>query len=638
MPEKSDNPFQFWQELKRRKVIRVIIGYLAAGYVILELTSIIVDPFGLPGWTIKLVFILLCVGFIIAILLSWIFDITPDGIRKTESQNAVKSKTKPKSGKRKLKASDVIIAALLVAVCILAFPRIFNNDKLDDIRGEDGRISVAVMPFENLSGDSLLNVWQDGFQNLLISTLSNSSELQVRQYQTMSTILNQKRSINQASMTPALVREIALNLETKTFITGKILKAGEKVRVNAQLVNAESEEIYKTYQIDWNDDDDVFVMADSLSGMIRNYLEIKKLIEAYNSPGITQLSSTNSAEAFQYYLHGWDAFGKMDLHSTVGWLSKAIEIDSSFVTAYIFLSFTYVAGLDFKQSKMWCEKAYLKRNQLPVREKLFLDHLYAYHYETPHIEINLCKQILEIDEMNTTYWHFLGDAYYRLNQYREASVYWEKVLDIHEKWGTGFGIPHFYYWMGESLHKLGKHERESEVYKIGLKALPNTTMIIGRQAACALSQGEMVEAEKYIDEYKTIGTIYSWSESQLLAQLGYLYSYADQNDEAENYYRQALELDPGNSERMHDLAWHLIDHDIDIDEGMKLVEKSLEIKPYDSYILDTYGWGLYKQGKYEEALKVLNKSWELRGPYDPDIYEHIQETEKALATSTTDET
>ena len=61
MPEKSDNPFQFWQELKRRKVVRVIIGYLAAGYVILELTSIIADPFGLPGWTIKLVFILLCV-------------------------------------------------------------------------------------------------------------------------------------------------------------------------------------------------------------------------------------------------------------------------------------------------------------------------------------------------------------------------------------------------------------------------------------------------------------------------------------------------------------------------------------------------------------------------------------------------
>jgi TolB-like protein/Tfp pilus assembly protein PilF len=638
MPEKSDNPFQFWQELKRRKVIRVIIGYLAAGYVILELTSIIADPFGLPGWTIKLVFILLCVGFIIAILLSWIFDITPDGIRKTGSQNAVKNKTKPKSGKRKLKTSDVIIAALLVAVCILAFPRIFNNDKLDDIRDEEGKISVAVMPFENLSGDSLLNVWQDGFQNLLISTLSNSDELQVRQFQTMSSIMNQKKSVHQASMSPSLVREIALNLETRTFITGKILKAGDKVRVNAQLVNAESEEIYKTYQIDWNDDDDVFVMADSLSGLIRNYLEIKKLIEAYNSPGITQLSFTNSAEAFQYYLHGWDAVGKMDLQSAVGWLSKAIEIDSGFVNAYIFLSFTLVAGGENKLSKIWCEKAYNKREKLPVREKLYLDHLYAYHYETPREEIYFCKQILEIDEMNTNYWHFLGDAYYRLNQYREATVVWENLLDIHEKWGTGFGIPYFYSWMGESLHKLGDHERENEVYKIGLKALPNTTMIIERQAACALSQGEMVEAEKYIDEYKTIGTIYSWSESLILARVGSTYSIAGLIDEAENYYRQALELDPGNLERMHDLAWHLIDHDIDIDEGVKLVEKSLEIKPGNSYILDTYGWGLYKQGKYEEALKVLNKSWELRGPYDPVIYEHIRETEKALATSTTDET
>jgi len=638
MPEKSDNPFQFWQELKRRKVIRVIIGYLAAGYVILELTSIIADPFGLPGWTIKLVFILLCVGFIIAILLSWIFDVTPDGIRKTESHSAVKSKAKPKSGKRKLKLSDVIIAVLLVAVCILAFPRVFNNDKLEDIRGEDGRISVAVMPFENLSGDSLLNVWQDGFQNLLISTLSNSSELQVRQFQTMSSILNQKKGVNQASMTPSLVREIALNLETRTFITGKILKAGEKVRVNAQLVNAESEEIYKTYQIDWNDDDDVFAMADSLSGMIRNYLEIKKLIEAYNSPGVTELTSTNSAEAFQYYIHGWEAFGKLDLQSVAGWLSKAIEIDSGFVNAHIFLSFTYVAAGEYKQSKIWCEKAYNKRAKLSVRERLYLDHLYAYHYETPHEEINFCKQILEIDEMNSNYWHFLGDAYYRLNQYREATFYWEKVLDIHEKWGTGFGIPHLYFWMGESLHKLGEHERENEVYNIGLKALPNTTMIIGGQVTCALSLGEIAKAEDYIDVYKNIATKRSWSESQLLANLGTIYLNADKYDKAEYFYRQALELDPGNSYRMHDLAWHLIDNDIDIDEGVKLVEKSLEIKPDLPHILDTHGWGLYKQGKYEEALEVLNKSWELRGTYSPEIYQHLQEAKKAFSTLSTDET
>ena len=85
MFDKPDNPFRFWKELKRRKVIRVIIGYLASAYVILELTSIIAEPFGLPQGSIKLVFVLLCAGLVIAIYLSWVYDFTPEGIKKTES-------------------------------------------------------------------------------------------------------------------------------------------------------------------------------------------------------------------------------------------------------------------------------------------------------------------------------------------------------------------------------------------------------------------------------------------------------------------------------------------------------------------------------------------------------------------------
>ena len=81
MPEK---PHNFWEELKRRKVIRVIIGYAAAAYVLLELTSIIAEPLGLPEWTINFVLILLCIGFVITIVVSWIYDFTPKGIEKTK--------------------------------------------------------------------------------------------------------------------------------------------------------------------------------------------------------------------------------------------------------------------------------------------------------------------------------------------------------------------------------------------------------------------------------------------------------------------------------------------------------------------------------------------------------------------------
>ena len=238
MPQQSHNIFHFWQELKRRKVIRVIIGYLASAYIILELISIVAEPFGLPDWTLKLVFVLLAVGFILIVILSWIFDVTPEGIKKTESKKAMKDSSRAVPVRRKLKASDIIITILLIAVCVLIYPRIFNRDNLKDIRDEAGKISVAVMPFENLSGDSLLNIWQSGFQNLLISTLSTSPELQVRHYQTMSAILDQSEIVYQSSISPSFVRELAKNIRSRTYLYGKIMQAGENIRINAQLVNA----------------------------------------------------------------------------------------------------------------------------------------------------------------------------------------------------------------------------------------------------------------------------------------------------------------------------------------------------------------------------------------------------------------
>ena len=86
-----------------------------------------------------------------------------------------------------------------------------------------------------------------------------------------------------------------------------------------------------------------------------------------------------------------------------------------------------------------------------------------------------------------------------------------------------------------------------------------------------------------------------------------------------------------NPTRLNDLAWFLIDNDINVNEGVDLIHKSLELKPDDWYSLDTKGWGFYKQGRYEEALKVLEDAWDLRPVYHQEGYEHIQEAKKALS-------
>ena len=93
MPDKSSNFEQFWQELKRRKVVRVITVYAAASFVILELVSIIAEPLQLPDWTLALVIVLLCIGFIITVILSWVYDITPEGIEKTKPVKKIQHET-----------------------------------------------------------------------------------------------------------------------------------------------------------------------------------------------------------------------------------------------------------------------------------------------------------------------------------------------------------------------------------------------------------------------------------------------------------------------------------------------------------------------------------------------------------------
>ena len=120
MSGKPNKLSQFWQELKRRKVVRVITVYAASAFVILELASIVVDPLNLPEWTLSLIIVLLCIGFVIAIILSWVYDITPEGVHKTPSiskQEQEKYLEKPQGilgWKIATYASVVIIIGLLI--------------------------------------------------------------------------------------------------------------------------------------------------------------------------------------------------------------------------------------------------------------------------------------------------------------------------------------------------------------------------------------------------------------------------------------------------------------------------------------------------------------------------------------------
>ena len=102
-------------------------------------------------------------------------------------------------------------------------------------------------------------------------------------------------------------------------------------------------------------------------------------------------------------------------------------------------------------------------------------------------------------------------------------------------------------------------------------------------------------------------------------------------DKAEEYYREALLLQPGNPDQLNNLAWFLIDKDRNVEEGIELSDKALNLSPDDYLIIDTKGWGLYKQGKYKEALDLLEKAWNLKPIYDYEVYLHLEAAKKVVA-------
>jgi len=103
-------------------------------------------------------------------------------------------------------------------------------------------------------------------------------------------------------------------------------------------------------------------------------------------------------------------------------------------------------------------------------------------------------------------------------------------------------------------------------------------------------------------------------------------------DKAEEYFREVLNMRPQDPDAMNNLAYFLIDADRNINEGLELVNKALQLKPDDYIYLDTKGWGLYKQGKYEDAKIILDKSWEVNtSAFDDVLYSHIEEVKKAIA-------
>ena len=634
MPGNPNNLTRFLQELKRRRVFRVLAMYAGTAYIVIEVVNNLIEPLHLPAWIATLVILLLAIGLPIVAILSWIFDFTPEGIKKTgsiEETARKKAETMEQPVQKRLRISDLIIAALIIIIVILAWPKIFKKNSIENLRSSDGKISVAVMPFQNMTSDTTWDIWQSGIQNELITSLTNSEELKVRQTETVNSILQSRDLINYASITPSVASTISQKLDANVLVYGSINQAGSTIRLNAQLINSKTEDAFKSFQIDGTEDD-ILHIIDSLSVMVKNSLIISKLANAFPLR-LKYHPPTNSPEAYKYYLYGENARSKRDYATARNMFSQALAIDSNFILVKLLLSVAYINEGLYEEAKEWDLKAYEKRDQMPIKVKIIADRNHANFYETPLEEIKYLEQYLEIDDKFPGTYYDIGLEYSTLLQYDKAIPEFEKSLNIYDKLDIKPWWIYNYTELGYAYHNVGLYKKEKKLYRKAEKDFPDEPALIWRQAILLLTEGDTVNANKYIEQYISIYRDNSWSEAALARNLGWAYTQASLFDKAEEYFRMAIDMEPEIAYWYYYLAWHLIDKDRDIDEGLELINKALELSPeYERLFLDCKGWGLYKQGKYEEALELLEKCRDLSIFYRHEVLLHIEEVKKAITT------
>src|SRR2546421_4699510 len=242
----------FFEEVKRRKVYRVAVAYIIVAGGIIQIASAVFPAWELPNWSQRLLIVLLLSGFPIALILAWAFDVTPEGVRVTAPPPSLPAYHR---GRRNLFILLTIGVMLSAITGFFLLPRA-SARKLDK--------SIAVLPFQNLSDDKENAYFADGIQDDILTNLSKIGDLKV---------ISRTSVMSYRGHAPN-VRDIGKALGVSTILEGSVRRAGNRVRVNVQLINATNDEHIWANNYD-RDLTDVFAIQTDLAQKISEALQAK---------------------------------------------------------------------------------------------------------------------------------------------------------------------------------------------------------------------------------------------------------------------------------------------------------------------------------------------------------------------------
>lgn len=412
---------RFISELRRRNVVRVGLAYLAVAWLIIQLVGEIGPILELPTWIPKLVLGLLSVGFVITLVLAWVYELTNKGLKRTEEVDRDES-LHSEYGRQ---LNYIIIGALTLALSYFIW-----ESRLSDRTPEDSRPdSIAVLPFRDMSPNGDQEYFADGMAEELLGALSKIRGLKVAGRTSSFAFKNRDEDL----------RSIAEQLGVTHILEGSVRTAGTQLRVTAQLINAEDGFQLWTREFD-GDLTAVFEVQDEIAGLVVEGLRLH-LGDGRHSPPPTIVSTTD-IDAYDKYLQGRFYLARRTAESmdtAENAFRAAIAIDPSFAPAYSAMATTlavlpYYRGIEdpralAEEAKTFARRAIeLDDNNSEAYAALGVVLLFfERNWRDAAEAFNRAVEIHPYDAGNN---NFYGDYLYAIGDFKGAEVYEKRAAEL----------------------------------------------------------------------------------------------------------------------------------------------------------------------------------------------------------------
>lgn len=312
------NFHNFFAELKRRNVYKVAIAYIFAGWALSQGIAQVFPVFDVPNWVIRSIVVVIILGLPVGLVLAWMFELTPQGIKRTETADAMPEATR----KKKYVWIYVVVIGAAISIGLFFLGR-YSAGNMTALPAGITNKSIAVLPFENLSEDKGNAYFAEGVQDEILTRLAKVADLKVIS----------RTSTQRFKSAPNDLREIAKQLGVTHILEGSVQKASDQVRVNVQLINALNDAHLwaDTYDRKLTD---IFAVESEIAKTIADTLQVK--LSGSEKMAMSKKPTANP-EAYELYLKGrffWNKRTSADLRKAVDYFNQAIAKDSNYALAY----------------------------------------------------------------------------------------------------------------------------------------------------------------------------------------------------------------------------------------------------------------------------------------------------------------